>query len=339
MSKDELYMHRCIELARLGIGHVAPNPLVGAVIVYEDKIIGEGYHKKFGENHAEVNAINSVADPTLLKKSTIYVSLEPCAHFGKTPPCASLIVQKQFRRVVIGTQDPFSKVDGQGILQMMNAGIDVKVGVLEKECQDLNAHFFTYHLKKRPYILLKWAQSSEGFLDNHGTPCAISGPETKVLVHQWRHEFQAILVGRVTVTNDNPSLTVRAIKGVHPIRIVIDPKLSLNLDYKVFNTDAETWIINKKMEKQVGHLRYIQLEEINAQHLATKLYELSIQSVLVEGGAQTLSQFIEEELWDEARIIQGSVQISEGTKAPKINAEPKRIQPFFGDTIYYYFHP
>lgn len=332
-------MRRCIELARLGIGHVAPNPLVGAVIVYEDKIIGEGYHKKFGENHAEVNAINSVQDPLLLKKSTIYVSLEPCAHFGKTPPCASLIVEKQFRRVVIGTQDPFSKVDGQGILQMINAGIDVTVGVLEKECQELNAHFFTYHLQKRPYILLKWAQSPEGFLDDHGSPCAISCPETQVIVHQWRHEFQSILVGRITVANDNPSLTVRAIEGVHPIRIVIDPELSLSVDHKVFNTDAETWIINKKMEKQDDHLRYIQLKEINVKTLVKKLYELAVQSVLVEGGAQTLSQFIEEGLWDEARIIHGSVQIEKGTKAPKINMEAKRIEPFFDDTIFYYSNP
>ena len=256
MTIDEQFMSRCIQLAKLGKGNVAPNPMVGAVIVHEGKIIGEGYHQKYAEAHAEVNAVNSVEDKSLLPFSTIYVSLEPCSHHGKTPPCADLLVAKQFKRVVIGTLDANSQVDGKGIKRLKEAGIAVSIGILEAECQDLNKHFFTAHRKKRPYVLLKWAQSPNGYIDAGGNKSSndsrkitwISTPEFQSLSHQWRNEYQSILIGRKTVESDNPSLTVRAVEGTNPIRIVLDSHLKIQGSYHIFNDEAKTYLFNLKQE-------------------------------------------------------------------------------------------
>jgi diaminohydroxyphosphoribosylaminopyrimidine deaminase/5-amino-6-(5-phosphoribosylamino)uracil reductase len=249
---DEKYMKMCIDLASKGFPKAMPNPLVGCIIVYRDKIIGTGYHQVYGENHAEVNAINSVEDKSLLNDSTLYVTLEPCVHFGKTPPCANLIVQSKIPRVVIGSLDTFSEVNGKGIEALREAGVTVKTSVLEGECRALNKRFFTFHEKKRPYIILKWAKSSDGLIapKNQTEPFWMTGKESKKLVHQWRGEETAILVGKNTVIIDNPLLTTREIKGDNPIRILIDKNLSLATNYAVFNNEATTLVVNESKESQ-----------------------------------------------------------------------------------------
>ena len=246
MQNEEFFLNKCIEIARLGIGNVSPNPMVGSVIVYKGEVIGEGYHEKYGSDHAEVNAINSVKDKSLLSKSTLYVNLEPCSHFGKTPPCSDLIIKHRIPKVVIGCIDTYSKVAGTGIGYMRNAGIDVKVGIMEKESRELNKRFFTFHEKKRPYIILKWAESKDGFIaPKHQTePFWMTSSKSKILVHKWRSEEDAILVGRITAEKDNPSLTVREVKGKNPIRIVIDKDLKLSSDLNLFDSNTKTLIFN-----------------------------------------------------------------------------------------------
>lgn len=339
MPKDEQYIQRCIQLAKLGEGNVAPNPMVGAVIVYNDKIIGEGYHQNYGEAHAEVNAINSVDDQSLLAASTIYVSLEPCAHFGKTPPCADLIVINKFNRVVIGCQDSFSKVEGKGIKKLKDAGIEVDIGVLELECRELNKRFFTFHEKKRPFVLLKWAETKNGLIDNGITDnkdiAWISAPELKPVVHSWRNQQQAILVGQKTVISDNPSLTVRAINGTNPTRIIIDPQCNLNNKYSVFNSEAQTIVLNSIKDESSKNIRYIKLEEINTKTILEQLYLEDIQSVLIEGGRTTLQSFIDDDLWDEANVIIGQNSFNKGTKAP-ILCKDFHEELIFGDRVKYY---
>jgi diaminohydroxyphosphoribosylaminopyrimidine deaminase/5-amino-6-(5-phosphoribosylamino)uracil reductase len=342
MQNDDFYMQRCIDLARLGAGQVAPNPMVGAVIVYKDRVIGEGYHQKYGEAHAEVKAINSVTDRSVLKKSTIYVSLEPCAHYGKTPPCADLIVATGIKRVVIGCQDSYSEVSGKGILKLMQAGIDVSVGVLEEFCRDLNKRFFTFHEKKRPYIVLKWAQTADGFLDKRRKEEGpvqvnwISCPETQSLVHKWRSEEQAIMVGRKTVQSDNPSLTVREVSGRNPIRIIVDSQLQITKDAKIFQDDAPTIIFNRIKDERINGLEYVKVDRMETKNFLQKLHERNIQSVFVEGGAKTLNYFLIENLWDEARVIEGQGFFEEGIKAPRIQGVPVYTSKFGSDTIYYY---
>lgn len=339
MLVDEKFMQRGIELALLGQGNVAPNPLVGAVIVHQGKIIGEGYHKKYGEAHAEVNAVNSVLDISLLSEATIYVTLEPCAHVGKTSPCANLIVQHQFKRVVIGCVDSFSAVSGKGIERIRESGIDVTVGCLENECRQLNKHFFTFHEKNRPFVFLKWAQTLDGKIDNgnhNQNVTRISSEESKTLVHQWRNNHQAILVGRKTVENDNPSLTVRAVFGKNPIRIVLDPKANLALDYNIFNNEARTFVLNLLKNKTIDNVEYIKLNNLSPISILEKLTELNIISVLIEGGAQTLQSFIDANLWDEAAILQGNVSFEEGTYAAKLNRKSNYSFEYFGDTISMY---
>ena len=342
MLTDERFMQRCIDLARLGQGYVAPNPMVGAVVVYNGKIIGEGYHHKFGAAHAEVEAIQSVKEQQLLAEATVYVSLEPCAHVGKTPPCADLLIEKHVKKVVIGCVDSFSKVSGKGIERLKNAGIEVVVGILEKECRELNKRFFTFHEKQRPYVILKWAQSKDGFLDklrrnDEKGVHWISSPETKALVHKWRSEEQSILVGRKTVQNDNPTLTVREFSGENPIRILIDSQLQLKSEYNIFSDEAPTIVFNRIKNDKVGSVEWIKIAETDTQLILDELYKRNIQSVFVEGGSRTLQYFIFGNVWDEARVIVGNTNLLEGTKAPVIAKTPKFSYSFSTDTIYNYF--
>ena len=303
MNDNEKYMRRCLQLARNGQQNAKPNPMVGAVIVSADgRIIGEGYHVRCGEGHAEVNAFASVRteDEPLLKDATMYVSLEPCSHFGKTPPCADLIIKKGVRRVVVGCIDEFAEVQGRGIRKMREAGIDVEVGVLEAECKALNRRFFTYHREQRPYIILKWAQTANGFIDDHFQPAQISSDFTKMLSHKLRAEEDAILVGRVTEERDHPQLTVREWSGTSPKRMVIDRSHPLNL------------------------------ESLHAHH---------IQSLIVEGGAQTLRSFLVQNLWDEIRVeTNTAMTVSGGTRAPQIpaNAVVRQTESYDGQLIVHY---
>ena len=328
MVLHEIYMQRCLELAALGAGSVSPNPMVGAVIVHDDKIIGEGYHQKYGEAHAEVNAVKMVIDrhgnyADLLKQATIYVSLEPCAHYGKTPPCADLIIKHQIPKVVVGCRDPFPQVDGKGIEKLQAAGIEVTIGVLEKECQWLNRRFFTRVQKQRPYIVLKWAQTADGFFaPADGTQHWITGPEARKLVHQWRAEEDAILVGKNTVLADNPQLNVRYAEGKSAKRVVIDRRLELNKTLNVFDQSVETLIFNAVKTDIDGKNKYIALEDFDRfvpQYILFQLYLQDIQSVIIEGGAHTLNSFINAGLWDEARIFTGSSVLKDGIKAPVVS--------------------
>ena len=317
-------MNRCLELATKGLENVSPNPMVGSVIVHENKIIGEGYHKEFGKEHAEVNAIASVKNKSLLKYSTLYVNLEPCAHFGKTPPCSNLIIEHKIPKVVIGCVDTFSDVNGKGILKMEKAGIEINIGVLEKESQELNKRFFTFHEKKRPYIILKWAESKDGFIapKNQIAPFWMTSSDSKKLVHQFRAEEDAILIGRVTVEKDNPSLTVREIRGENPIRIVIDKDLKLSKKLIIFNNEAKTIIFNTQITKQLNSNYYIKINYRNMiNNILHELYKQNIQSLIIEGGAKTLQSFIDQELWDEARIFTANKTLIEGVKSPRIEGE------------------
>lgn len=336
--KNELFMKRCIELAKMAIGQTYPNPLVGSVIVHNGKIIGEGYHHKAGEAHAEINAINSVKDASLLPFSDIYVSLEPCAHFGKTPPCALKIKEIGFKKVFIGALDPHEKVNGQGKKIIEEAGIEVTDGILEKECRELNKRFFTFHQKKRPYILLKWAQSEDGFLDANFKPVPIGNPLTQQFVHVLRNQEHAILVGTQTALNDNPSLTTRAVAGRNPTRILIDFDLKVPSSYQIFNKDAKTIIFNGMKNQIENHLHFIKIEKENSmQQLLTKLYEHQIQSVLVEGGRSTLQQFIDAGIWDEAIIIKNpNLRLEKGTKAPEINGENGKSTQFRDNEVVFF---
>jgi diaminohydroxyphosphoribosylaminopyrimidine deaminase/5-amino-6-(5-phosphoribosylamino)uracil reductase len=328
MPQHEIYMRRCLELAGLGIGNVSPNPMVGAVIVHNDKIIGEGYHQKYGEAHAEVNAVNQVISKfdnyaELLKRSTIYVSLEPCAHYGKTPPCADLIIKHQIPNVVVGCRDPFDQVNGKGIEKLQAAGIEVITGILEEECRWLNRRFFTRVQKHRPYIMLKWAQTEDGFFaPDDNSQLWITGVESRKLVHQWRGEEDAILVGTNTAAIDNPQLNVRYGNGTSPKRVIIDRKLKLNQSLNIFDQSVETFIFNEVKTEFDGKNKYIALEDFGRyvpEYILYQLYLQDIQSVIIEGGAHTLNAFIKAGLWDEARIFTGATILNSGIKAPQIN--------------------
>ena len=334
----EIYMQRCLDLAQKASGKTYPNPLVGCVIVHNDQIIGEGFHEKAGENHAEINAINSVKNPGLLKDSTIYVSLEPCAHFGKTPPCANKIVEIGFKKVVIGTLDSHHKVNGKGKQIIEEAGIEVVSGVLEKECQELNKRFFTYHQKQRPFIILKWAESSDQFLDKDFKPSQIGNPLTKQFVHQLRSQEHAILVGTQTALIDNPSLTTREIVGRNPVRILIDFDLKVPTHFNLYNDEAETIVFNSTKDEIEGNLRFIKIEKKNLlENLMGKLYEQQIQSVIIEGGSFTLQQFIDQDFWDETIIVKNeNLKLLNGTKAPKFNFKKFETKKFRDNTIEFY---
>lgn len=319
----EKYIMRCIQLAKNGLGTTYPNPLVGCVIVHNNKIIGEGWHKKAGEPHAEVNAIHSVKDKSLLKNATLYVSLEPCSHFGKTPPCCDLIINHNIPNVFIGTMDPNHQVAGNGIKRLIEHGANVTVGILEKECHELNKRFFTYHTKKRPYILLKWAESLDGFIapnvKERQEPVWISNEYSRQFVHKWRSEEPAILVGTTTVLDDNPRLDVRDWYGQNPIRIILDRTGKISSKFHVKDEKTKTIIFTEQENlTSTNHLIFesVIFDNQLSQKIVAILYKYNIQSILIEGGQKTLQTFIDANLWDEARVFVGAIFLNEGINAP-----------------------
>ena len=338
-------MCRCLELARLGAGHVAPNPMVGSVLVYNDRIIGEGYHQLYGKAHAEVNCIASVRpeDEHLIPQSILYVSLEPCAHHGKTPPCADLVVTKGIPRIVVGCRDPFPQVNGKGIEKLLAAGIEVTLGVKEKECIDLNKRFFLFHTRHRPFIVLKWAQTAGGRIAGLGdSRLLISNEITNRLVHKWRSEEASILVGPRTALLDDPALTARLWTGPNPIRLVIDKDLRLPPDLKLFDKTVPTIVFNNHRHETQGPVQYYQLATDSSliQQLVLALHHLKIQSVLVEGGARLLQSFIDEDCWDEVRVITNDdLDIASGLPAPQLkHARLVSRESLLSDSIHYYVH-
>ncbi|RUA34659.1 MAG: bifunctional diaminohydroxyphosphoribosylaminopyrimidine deaminase/5-amino-6-(5-phosphoribosylamino)uracil reductase RibD [Bacteroidetes bacterium] len=322
MSKlDEIFMQRALQLAGYGKSTVSPNPMVGCLIVYDDKIIGEGWHQKAGEPHAEVLAIQSVENPELLKSATAYVTLEPCAHYGKTPPCAELLVEKQLKKVVIGTVDPNPLVAGKGIKILKEAGIEVETEVLEKECLEINKAFFTFMQKKRPYIILKWAQTSDGFIARENFDSKwISNPLSRQLVHKWRTEIDAILIGKNTAHFDNPQLTARDWSGKNPIRLVMDHNLALADDLKIFDEEQKTILFHSQDQiiERKGVAAIKLSKEDFLKNMMNYLHNEKIQSVLVEGGAQTVQSFIDAGLWDEARIFTAPASFEKGIRAAEL---------------------
>jgi len=341
MSTEEKYIKRCIELARKGAGYVSPNPMVGCVIVHNGEIIGEGFHQKHGEAHAEVNAINAVKDQLLLKESTIYVSLEPCAHYGLTPPCSDLIVLKQIPKVVIGSIDPFAKVAGKGIERLKNAGIEVTTGVLKDECDELNKRFFTFHQKKRPYIFLKWAQTLDGFIDidrtaeDFGEPTWITGNEALLRVHQMRAEEDAIMVGTNTAEKDNPSLTVRHCEGKNPLRIVLDKDLRLPSKLNLFDNSTKTLVFNSIKNELNGNTEFVQIDFSKnlLEQILDTLHQQNVLSLIVEGGKQLLETFISENLWDEAHVYTGNKYFKNGIPAPLLTGKPNLTEKIQQDSL------
>lgn len=323
MTSDEIFMQRAMELARNGAGSVSPNPMVGCVIVHDEKIVGEGWHQKYGEAHAEVNAINSLSDKSILKDATLYVTLEPCAHHGKTPPCADMLIEQKVKKVVIANEDPNPLVGGKGMDKLKKAGIEVVTGVLRKEGIQLNNRFFTFINEKRPYIILKWAQTSNGFIARENFESKwISNEQARQLVHKWRAEEDAILVGYNTALHDNPRLTVRDWSGKNPTRIVIDKRLELSNSLHLFDQTVSTICYNTKKEGNETNLEWVKVDgdQLIDQILA-HLYQRNIQSVIIEGGAQTINYFLKANLWDEARVITSPIVFDNGIAAPEIKRQ------------------
>ncbi|MBT6978774.1 MAG: bifunctional diaminohydroxyphosphoribosylaminopyrimidine deaminase/5-amino-6-(5-phosphoribosylamino)uracil reductase RibD [Flavobacteriales bacterium] len=322
-------MRRCFEIAKQGASSVAPNPMVGCVITHNDKIIGEGYHQRYGESHAEVMAINSIANPELLPEATLYVNLEPCAHHGKTPPCADLIIEKKLKKVVVSNLDPYVEVAGKGLQRIREAGIEIDFEVLEKEGRWLNRRFFTHHEENRPYIILKWAQTNDGFLDYHrqeddgSEPLKISGDEMNRVVHRWRSEESSILVGKNTAALDNPSLTTRLWPGDDPLRLVIDPQLQLKDSLKMFQDGKPLWVFNALKEYCEGEVCYVRISDPEnfPLEISRHLAQNTIQSVIIEGGSNTLNRFVSANLWDEARIITSPMRIGSGIPTPEVTGK------------------
>jgi diaminohydroxyphosphoribosylaminopyrimidine deaminase/5-amino-6-(5-phosphoribosylamino)uracil reductase len=333
-------------LAKQGTYAAMPNPSVGAVVVHNDCIIGEGFTSAYGGAHAEPNAIASVKNKDLLKESTLYVSLEPCSHFGKTPPCCDLVIEKQIPKVVIGTVDPFAKVCGRGIQKMRDAGIEVIVGILEKECQESNKRFFTFHNKKRPYVILKWAESADGFIaplkKTDKKPFWISNTYSKQLVHQWRSEEMAFLVGTQTILDDNPSLTTRDWCGKNPTRIYLDRIGRINDSYSIANGETTTICITaNKALQSTKHIQYVyaDFDAPLVPQVLSILHQHNLMSVVIEGGRQTLQSFIDLNLWDEARIFVGSTTLEEGVKAPVLKHFAKEEKHRILDNLLRIVHP
>lgn len=335
MIPESKFMERALTLAAMGLGKTSPNPMVGAVIVYNGEIIAEGFHEAYGQAHAEVNAINQVIAKypqnvnEILAEATIYVSLEPCSHFGKTPPCVDLLIKYQLKHVVIGCQDSFEAVNGKGIQKLKDAGIAVHYPFLEKECLAINKRFFTYHQKQRPYIILKWAQSADGFMGLINERTTISNVESLRISHQWRSSEDAILIGTQTAIVDNPSLTTRYVNGKNPTRIIIDKDLKIPNSHHIFNNDASTIIFNENRTETIGNIQYIGIEFLGLlpQMILYQLYILGIQSIIVEGGSYTLNEFIKYNLWDEARIITATdLYLRNGVKSPIIVGKSDSIE-------------
>ncbi len=326
-STDNIFISRCLQIAKNGLGNTAPNPMVGAVIVHNKKIIGEGYTSPYGGLHAEVNAIASVADKSLLKDSTLYVTLEPCSHFGKTPPCADLIIKHKIPKVVVGILDPHHRVAGRGIQKLKKSGCVVVLGTLANECREHHKRFLTYHQKKRPYIILKWAETKDGYIApskekraKNLEPYWITNLKSKQIVHQWRAEEQAILVGTNTVLEDNPKLNVRLWKGDNPLRLIIDKSLKIKDSYTILDGKISTLIFtqNKSKSDHLDHIKYeiLDFKKPLAKQICEVLYRKNTTSLLIEGGAKTLQLFIDAGLWDEARVFIGPSLFTSGTKAP-----------------------
>lgn len=345
MSSHELYMQRCIDLAQKGMASVAPNPMVGAVLVYENRIIGEGWHQQFGGPHAEVNCIHSVAneDKHLILQSTLYVSLEPCNHYGKTPPCSDLIIQSQIKKVVIACTDPFEKVNGSGIKKLVDNGVEVITGILEREAIQLNKRFFIFHQQQRPYVILKWTQSADGYIAlPQGKPVKISNETTDKLVHKWRSEESAIVVGTNTVINDNPSLTTRNWPGKNPLRIFIDKRLSIDATFKILDNSTDTLILNLVKNEKLGVNEFVLIQDETklVEELLQLLYDKGIQSLIVEGGTTLLQSFIERNVWHEARVIENTaLYLQEGISSPALkNYIRFNHELFENDNINYYLN-
>ncbi|MCW9038619.1 bifunctional diaminohydroxyphosphoribosylaminopyrimidine deaminase/5-amino-6-(5-phosphoribosylamino)uracil reductase RibD [Altibacter sp.] len=347
LSKHETYMMRCVQLARNGLGTSYPNPLVGSVIVHNDRIIGEGWHYKSGMAHAEVNAIESVREKHFVKEATLYVSLEPCSHYGKTPPCANLIIDSGIKKVVVGTLDPNPMVAGRGIQKLMEAGCDVLVGVASEACEELNKRFFTYHTKKRPYIFLKWAQTEDRYvapskeLRTSKAPYWITGKAARQWSHKLRAEEQSILVGTQTVLDDDPGLTTRDWTGPSPLRIVIDRNLIIPETATVFKGDAETLIITEKEKEDTTTVQYatISFSENLPKQICEILHAHKVQSVIVEGGARTLESFIALDLWDEAYIFTGNGRFTSGILAPILSGRLLSEKKIKEDLLHHYKNP
>ncbi|MEP6734224.1 MAG: bifunctional diaminohydroxyphosphoribosylaminopyrimidine deaminase/5-amino-6-(5-phosphoribosylamino)uracil reductase RibD [Chryseolinea sp.] len=338
-QQDEHFMRRAQELALNGQGFVSPNPLVGSVIVREGRIIGEGWHRKYGEAHAEVNAVNKVQDKALLRESTVYVNLEPCSHFGKTPPCADMLIANHVKRVLISNLDPNPLVAGSGIKKLRDAGIDVTVGVLEKAGQELNKRFFTIMQKHRPYIVLKWAQTADGFIarENHDSKW-ISNVYSRQLTHKWRTEEDSIMIGTTTAARDNPRLTVRDWTGRNPVRIVIDRTLKLDDSLHLFDGESQTIRYNIKLDEARAGTTLVKLNDQDfTAELIRDLYDRKIQSVLIEGGTHTLKQFLENGDWDEARVFQSATRFVKGIAAPEIRQRYVEHE-IMGDKLRIYHH-
>jgi diaminohydroxyphosphoribosylaminopyrimidine deaminase/5-amino-6-(5-phosphoribosylamino)uracil reductase len=344
MNEDQKFMLRCLELAETGLGNTYSNPMVGSVIVYNGQIIGEGFHHKAGEAHAEVNAIKAVKDKDLLRQATLYVNLEPCAHFGKTPPCSLLIKQMQIPRVVIGCTDSFSKVAGKGIQILKEAGVDVLVGVLEKESRELNKRFFMFHEEQRPYVILKWAQTLDGFIDidrhqeDYGQPTWITNSLVKKLVHKWRRQEQAILVGTNTAIKDNPSLTTREWTGNNPVRILIDRLGRVPLSHQILDDTADTIVFTQQRMKDTARVSYqiIDFSENIVPQILHCLYQRELQSVIIEGGKTILQSFIDADLWDEARCFIGDSWFQNGVSAPSLPCHPFKEEKVGNSKLLFY---
>lgn len=353
MKVQEKYLLRALDLAKNGLGNTFPNPLVGCVIVHQDSIIGEGFHQQVGEAHAEVNAIASVKDKTLLRESTVYVSLEPCSHFGKTPPCSDLLIRHQVKRVVIATQDPFASVSGRGIARLKQAGIDVQVGYLVEEAFELNKRFFTFHLLKRPYITLKFAHSKDGFMDvkrqvkslDEAKPNWISNTYSRQLTHKLRAEEQAILVGKNTILNDNPSLTTRFWSGNSPMRVILDKKLELSPELQIFSKSAKTLVFYADCmdspKQVIEGVEYVAIKtnEAPISQILEVLFERSIQGLIVEGGAKVLKEFMHLGLYDEIWRFTGAQKFEDGLPSPDIDWKSSASIPIQKDVLEIFKNP
>lgn len=347
MPNHEIYMRRCLELAELGQGSVSPNPIVGALVVHHDTIIGEGWHRKYGEAHAEPNAIADVFNrypnaADLLRESTVYVTLEPCSHHGKTPPCADLLIKHQVKQVVVACNDPFEQVNGRGIAKLREAGIDVLEGVLEEEAKFVNRRFFTRVQHQRPYVILKWAETANGYFAPKGEKQQwITGSAAQVVNHRWRSEEDAVLVGANTALIDNPQLTVRHWFGRNPKRIVIDKELSLPPHLHLFDKEAETIVFNAKKTDWQDRLKLIALENFDwylPQNILYQLHLMDVQSLVVEGGIKTLNLFIKAGLWDEARVFRGQAYWKDGLDAPGLQVIPQIKENIGNDSLTVYFN-